>query len=109
MEQRRLGPVIGLGTWNTFGGDDATAYSRLLGAGGIEDPATGSAAGPAGSYAVKHGVVPSDGAASIVFSQGVLVRRPSRIHVRVTGTTNDITGVKVGGTSMVVGEGTMSV
>ncbi|MFL5952343.1 MAG: aldo/keto reductase [Gaiellaceae bacterium] len=25
MEQRRLGPVIGLGTWNTFGGDDATA------------------------------------------------------------------------------------
>jgi diketogulonate reductase-like aldo/keto reductase len=25
MEQRRLGPVVGLGTWNTFGGDVATA------------------------------------------------------------------------------------
>src|SRR3954452_25385775 len=25
MEQRRLGPVIGLGTWNTFGGDEGTA------------------------------------------------------------------------------------
>jgi diketogulonate reductase-like aldo/keto reductase len=25
IEQRRLGPVVGLGTWNTFGGDEATA------------------------------------------------------------------------------------
>lgn len=25
MEERRLGPVVGLGTWNTFGGDEATA------------------------------------------------------------------------------------
>jgi trans-2,3-dihydro-3-hydroxyanthranilate isomerase len=89
-------------------GDDATAYSRLLGTGGIEDPATGSAAGPAGSYAVKHGLVSPDRAASISFLQGVLVRRPSRLHVRVEGSANDITSVKVGGTSVVVGEGTMS-
>ena len=27
MEERRLGPVVGLGTWNTFGGDAATARS----------------------------------------------------------------------------------
>jgi len=88
--------------------DDATAYSRLLGAGGIEDPATGSAAGPAGSFAVKHGFVPADRAASIVFLQGVLVRRPSRIHVRVESSAGEIDGVKVGGTSVVVGEGTMT-
>jgi diketogulonate reductase-like aldo/keto reductase len=25
MEERRLGPVVGLGTWNTFGGDEARA------------------------------------------------------------------------------------
>jgi diketogulonate reductase-like aldo/keto reductase len=25
MEERRLGPVVGLGTWNTFGGDDEVA------------------------------------------------------------------------------------
>ena len=25
MEERRLGPVVGLGTWNTFGGDDMLA------------------------------------------------------------------------------------
>ena len=89
--------------------DDATAYSRLLGTGGIEDPATGSAAGPAGSFAVKHGFVPADRATSIVFLQGVLVRRPSRIHVRVDGSAGEISGVKVGGTSVVVGEGTMMV
>jgi diketogulonate reductase-like aldo/keto reductase len=27
MEQRRLGPVVGLGTWNTFDGDSGTARS----------------------------------------------------------------------------------
>ena len=30
MEERRLGPVVGLGTWNTFGGDDAAA-ERVVG------------------------------------------------------------------------------
>ena len=57
--------------------DDATAYSRLLGTGGIEDPATGSAAGPAGAFMAKHGFVPGTGPASIVFLQGVLVRGPA--------------------------------
>lgn len=86
--------------------DDATAYSRLLGTGGIEDPATGSAAGPAGCFAAQHGLAPAD--RPIVFLQGVLVRRPSRIHVKVTKGDAEITGVKVGGTAVVVGEGTMS-
>jgi trans-2,3-dihydro-3-hydroxyanthranilate isomerase len=89
--------------------DDATAYSRLLGTGGIEDPATGSAAGPAGCFAVKHRLVPPGNAGSIVFLQGVQVRRPSRIQVRVAVAGDDISGVKVGGASVVVGEGTMTV
>jgi diketogulonate reductase-like aldo/keto reductase len=29
MEERRLGPVVGLGTWNTFGGDGALARHVL--------------------------------------------------------------------------------
>jgi trans-2,3-dihydro-3-hydroxyanthranilate isomerase len=91
------------------GQDDATAYSRLLGTGGIEDPATGSAAGPAGCFAVKHRLVPPAGAGSIVFLQGVQVGRPSRIHVRVAIAGDDISGVKVGGASVVVGEGSMTV
>jgi len=89
------------------GGDDATAYSRLVGAGGIEDPATGSAAGPAGSFAAKYGLAGGTGDASIVFLQGVLVKRPSRIHVRIGQSGGDITSVKVGGAAVVVGEGSM--
>jgi trans-2,3-dihydro-3-hydroxyanthranilate isomerase len=89
------------------GQDDATAYSRLLSAGGIEDPATGSAAGPAGSFAAKYGLAPA-GNAAIVFLQGVLVRRPSRIHVRIGAEGGEISSVKVGGSSVVVGEGTMT-
>lgn len=89
------------------GQDDATAYSRLLGTGGIEDPATGSAAGPAGAFAAKYGFVAPDRAGSIVFLQGVLVRRPSRLHVRATMIGSEVAGIKVGGASVVVGEGTM--
>jgi trans-2,3-dihydro-3-hydroxyanthranilate isomerase len=89
------------------GQDDATAYSRLLGTGGIEDPATGSAAGPAGAYMAKHGFVPAERAGAIVFLQGVLVRRPSRLHVRAGMTGADVTSIKVGGAAVVVGEGTM--
>ena len=87
--------------------DDATAYSRMLPAGGgIEDPATGSAVGPAGSFMAKHRFVPPDRAGSIVVLQGVFARRPSRLHVRVEFTNGDVTGVKVGGAAAVVGEGT---
>ena len=101
--------------------DGSTAYSRLLSAGGIEDPATGSAAGPAGAYLIKHELVPSILSKDIVFLQGVLVRRPSRIHVHVEATTSgmvgsntpptrqvNVTSVKVGGPAVVVGEGSMT-
>ena len=91
------------------GADDATAYSRLLGTGGIEDPATGSAVGPAGCFAAKYGLVPAERVDSMVFLQGVLARRPSRLHVRVTMSGAEVTGVKVGGASVVVGEGSMAV
>jgi trans-2,3-dihydro-3-hydroxyanthranilate isomerase len=91
-------------------GSDPVAYSRLLpGGGGIEDPATGSAAGPAGCFIAKYGFVPSARVNAIVFQQGVLVRRPSRIYVNVTMTGGDITRVKVGGPAVVVGEGTVTV
>lgn len=90
------------------GQDDVTAYSRLVGTGATEDPATGSAAGPAGAFAVRHGFVRGERAASIVFLQGVKVGRPSRLHVRVGGTPADIPSVHVGGAAVVVGEGSMN-
>ena len=72
-----------------------------------EDPATGSAAGPAGCFLAKYGLVPPERAGAIVFLQGVLVRRPSRLHVRAGMTGADVTSIKVGGAAVVVGEGTM--
>ena len=83
-------------------------YSRLLGTGGIEDPATGSAAGPAGCFAVRYGLVPQTSENAIEFLQGVLVRRPSHIHVRISTSGGDIASVQVGGLAVVVGEGTMT-
>jgi trans-2,3-dihydro-3-hydroxyanthranilate isomerase len=91
------------------GADDTTAYSRMLPSGGIEDPATGSAVGPAGCFAARYGFVPRDRVGAMIFQQGVLAKRPSRLHVKVSMTGTDVTGVQVGGASVVVGEGTMQV
>ncbi len=87
------------------GTDAASAYSRLLGTGGIEDPATGSAAGPAGCYIARYGLLPADRLNAIVFLQGVLAGRPSRLHVNITVSAAEIAKVQVGGESVVVGEG----
>ena len=85
------------------GPDGATAYSRMMGAN--EDPATGSASGPLGCYLVKHGLVSPAKAGSIVSAQGVKMGRPSRIHIRLDVQGTDVTRVRVGGTSVLVGEG----
>ena len=87
------------------GADGATVYSRMVGATGSEDPATGSASGPLGCYLVKHGLVPEANAATIVSAQGVKMGRPSRIHIRLAVSGTDITRVQVGGTSVLVGDG----
>ena len=87
--------------------DDATVYSRMLGFGGREDPATGSASGPLGSYLVHHGVVPAEEADRILSRQGVQMGRPSCIHVQIGMSGNEITSVRVGGSSIFVGEGTL--
>jgi trans-2,3-dihydro-3-hydroxyanthranilate isomerase len=86
------------------GADGATVYSRMIGA--VEDPATGSASGPLGAYLVRYGLVPVDAAGTIVSAQGVKMNRASRVHIRVDATAPDrITRVRVGGTSVLVGEG----
>jgi trans-2,3-dihydro-3-hydroxyanthranilate isomerase len=86
------------------GGDDATVYSRMLGT-DREDPATGSASGPLGGYLVRYGLVPESLAGEIVSRQGVKMSRPSRVHIRITGTPDHIAGVQVGGASVLVGDG----
>ncbi len=87
------------------GADGATLYSRMVGATGAEDPATGSASGPLGCYAVRHGLVPAAAAGAMVSAQGVKMGRPSRIHIRLATSGAEITSVQVGGTSVLVGDG----
>lgn len=91
------------------GDDGATAYSRMLGFGDREDPATGSASGPLGSYLVHHGVVPLAEADNIVSRQGVAMGRPSRIYIRIGMSDERIDEVLVGGRSVYVGDGNIFV
>ena len=89
---------------------DVTAYSRMFapGLGLAEDPATGGASGPLGSYLVKHGLVNREQRRNMVSLQGVAMGRPSRIHMRITEDANGrITRVQVGGKAVRVGDGTI--
>ena len=72
-----------------------------------EDPATGSAAGPLGAYLVRHGRMTADahGEARIRLEQGMEMGRPSRIEIAVATAGEAITGVRVGGASVLVAEG----
>ena len=85
-------------------------YSRMLapGFGITEDPATGSASGPLGCYLFKYHLVPRDTLSHIVSLQGVRMLRPSRIHISIDATGEEITRVRVGGRSVWVGEGTLT-
>lgn len=91
--------------------EQVTAYCRMFAAGfGIaEDPATGSAAGPLGCYLVQQGIVTGDAAGTMVFWQGVAMRRPSRIRVAIGEQRGKVTRVQVGGEAVLVAEGTLTV
>jgi trans-2,3-dihydro-3-hydroxyanthranilate isomerase len=85
--------------------DGATVFGRKLGLDGREDPATGSAAGPLGGYLVRYGVVRDKEAGRILIRQGVQMGRPSWLHVRLGLSGNEITEVRIGGSSVFVGDG----
>jgi trans-2,3-dihydro-3-hydroxyanthranilate isomerase len=84
-----------------------TVYSRMLapGFGIVEDPATGGASGPLGCYLLHHRIVSPEGAKNIVSLQGVAMLRPSRIHISIDSSGGTITRVRVGGGSVLVGQG----
>ncbi len=85
----------------------STVHSRMFAPdlGVPEDPATGSASGPLGSYLVRYGVVRAAPKAAIVSEQGIEMGRPSFIHIEITQEANEITEVKVGGQTVFVGGG----
>ncbi len=88
-----------------------TVYSRMLAAsfGIAEDPATGGASGPLGCYLLHYKVVSADAARNILSVQGVLMKRPSRIYISIDSRDGEISRVRVGGRSVMVGHGELTI
>lgn len=82
----------------------ARMYSPHL-AGVTEDPATGSMAAPLGAYLAQHGVLLSNPLVTFIIEQGIEMKRPSRITVEVGREGETITSLRIGGDSVIVGEG----
>jgi trans-2,3-dihydro-3-hydroxyanthranilate isomerase len=82
----------------------AVAYARFFNptVGIAEDPATGSAAGPLAARLAAAGRIPRQ--ATVVIEQGHALGRPSLIRVAVAGQR-----VRVGGSGLVVADGTLAV
>jgi trans-2,3-dihydro-3-hydroxyanthranilate isomerase len=93
------------------GADTATVYSRMFAPnlGIYEDPATGAASGPLGSYLVRHGVVAREDAGKILSLQGVAMGRPSWVHISIGTEGDEITTVRVGGEAVLAGDGHLQV
>jgi trans-2,3-dihydro-3-hydroxyanthranilate isomerase len=70
---------------------------------GGEDPATGSAAGCAISYLVKHGAVKSGARTHVL--QGVEIGRPSDLYLSAQTEAAKVTDVRVGGSTVLVAIG----
>ena len=90
-------------------GDEA-AYSRMLapGFGSAEDPATGSASGPLGCDLHAHRLIDRARLSHVVSLQGAKMLRPSRVHISLDTNGDAITRVRVGGRSVLVGEGSLT-
>jgi len=71
-----------------------------------EDPATGSAAGCTAAWMVRYGIAKPDAVLHIL--QGVEIKRPSHIYVRASIHGDKVNNVRVGGYSVQIIEGTVS-
>jgi trans-2,3-dihydro-3-hydroxyanthranilate isomerase len=88
-------------------------YSRMFGPhiGIVEDPATGSASGPLGAFAVRYGLIPRAAEVSIVSEQGTKMGRQSFIHIKVAypGDAELPTRIEVGGSVVPVMKAELSI
>lgn len=91
----------------TLDSDDSLVRARMFGEafGVVEDPGTGAAHGPLGGYLASHGVLaPGIEPATFLSRQGVEMKRPSEIDVRVR-LEGDEPAVEVGGAAVRVATG----
>lgn len=87
-----------------LGGDRLTVRMFAPALGIPEDPATGSAAAALGGYLVQGRSLP-DGEHQWAIAQGQAIQRPSHLSVTVAIDQGQITGVRVGGSSVLISEG----
>src|SRR5204862_543125 len=79
--------------------------TRMFGPGlGVaEDPATGSAAGPLAVHLARHGRIAWGD--EIEITQGVEIKRPSKLYARAEGADGAVERVEVGGSAAVIARG----
>ena len=99
----RLGAVAG-DSRDPVDAAGAVAYARFFNptVGIAEDPATGTAAGPLAARLAAEGRIPAE--STVIIEQGYALGRPSRIAVSVSRQR-----VRVGGSGLVVAEGSLIV
>lgn len=95
-------------TTETGGAADVRARMFAPGLGIAEDPATGAAASAFAGYLGVR-ARPRDGTARWVVAQGVEMGRPSRLEVEADKAGGAVVAARVGGTAVLVSEGTMEV
>jgi len=85
-------------------------YGRMFAAEVPEDPATGSAAGPLGGFAVRYGLVQRAPTVSIAVEQGTKMGRQSFIQIELEYPDGDEapSRIEVGGSVMPVLSGTLA-
>jgi trans-2,3-dihydro-3-hydroxyanthranilate isomerase len=93
-----------------FSRQDAEVHARMFAPelGVVEDPATGSAAAALGGYLAARDTR-RDGTRSWVIAQGVEMGRPSRLELEVDCVGGRVTAVRVGGSAVVISEGSIQV
>lgn len=79
------------------------------GLGITEDPATGAAATALAAHLAAHAVADRDGTFTWTIEQGIEMGRPSTLYLEADKRDDAITGVRVGGFAVWVGEGRLVV
>jgi trans-2,3-dihydro-3-hydroxyanthranilate isomerase len=99
-----LGRLGELGA-NCFAGSAGRFKTRMFapGLGVLEDPATGSAAGPLAVHLARHGRIPFG--EQIEIRQGLEIGRPSVLYARTEGQGGRVERVEVGGSAVIVARG----
>ncbi len=85
---------------------DSTLHTRMIYYGG-EDPATGSAAGPACAWLLKHGLMQSGETGCI--EQGLEIKRRSKIYISGVMDADRPINIHVGGFFKILGKGEISI